>query len=338
MIKAADDLQLHVYNFWDHYIGLRSNSGEVLSHFRFVYDRFFCGSEFPEADSGGRAEKPVPCTIEAVDSIAENQILSLNDGNEFYELRCINIHEFDRDYYGEGSVPDPIAFITYLFLKNTYRIIRGYQLFHAAALSHNGQALILPALERMGKTTLSVQLVQSGMKFLSDEVACIDPERKVIKPYPRKLNLSEASCAMLHLPQWPDEWLRRSGAVETEWSVDIEQIVPGSLSPERPLTHIVFLRGFGETPRLDRVSASNALFKLYKFSFNPSPEPASQLFGFAPVLDGITCCDLVCAEPRKTADLLINFLDNRDTDYNDPRCISRSSPGYIAGLQKSSLV
>lgn len=311
MKKPTADLQLNVYNFWDHLIGLRSNSEKVLAHFQFVYGRFYYGNEFPEAETAGGAEKFAPCIIEAVDDIEENHRLLLNDGNDFYELRCRNIYEFDWDYYREGSVSDPIAFIAYLFLKNKYRIIRGYQLFHAAALSHNGHGIILPALERMGKTTLSVQLVKAGMKFLSDEVACIDPGRKVLKPYPRKLNLNEATCVMLNLPRWPDECLRRSGADGTEWSVDIEQIVPGSLSPECPLTHVVFLRGFGETACLEGVSPSNSLFKLFKYSFNPALRPASQLFKFAPVMDGVACWNLLCAEPEKTADLLVHQLENR---------------------------
>jgi len=313
MKRSAIGLHLDVYHFWGYRIGIRSNSDEILSHFRSVYGRFYNGEELSTPKANGQAESTQACIIEAVDNIASRQELLLNDGKEFYELRCKNLYEFDPAYYGKGSVPDPIAFITYLFLKNKYRIIQRYLLFHAAAISHNGQAIVLPAPERMGKTTLSVQLVKSGFKFLSDEVACIDPKRKILKPYPRKLNLNAESCDMLNLPEWPEESLRRSGADGTEWSVDIEQIVPGSLSPECFLSHIIFLRGFGETPRLEPVSSSNALFKLFKFSFTQASRPASQLYKFASIMDGVDCYNLVCAEPERTADLIMRTMDNRET-------------------------
>jgi hypothetical protein len=154
-------------------------------------------------------------------------------------------------------------------------------------------------------------LVKNGFKFLSDEVACIDPERQIIKPYPRKLNINASSCALLSLPQWPDQCLRRSGTDEFEWAIDIEHIVQDSLSAACPLAHIVFLRGFGETPRLEPVSASNALFKLFKYSLSPSARPAALLFKFSHLLNRVTCHNLICADVDKTARLIVKLADGQ---------------------------
>ena len=150
-MNAPDaDLTQDVYDFWGYRIGVRSNAEEVLSHFRSVYGRFYCRDQAHEKSAKGDPVDTVACTIEAIDNIASRQELSLNDGKEFYSLRCKSLYEFDQAYYGKGSIPDPIAFITYLFIKNKYKMIQGCQLFHAAAVSHRGRAVILPALEGMG--------------------------------------------------------------------------------------------------------------------------------------------------------------------------------------------
>jgi hypothetical protein len=311
-MKPTDSgISRDTYDFWGYRIGIKSNSEEVLSHFRSVYGRFYRENQAPGKSNKGISLSPIDCDIEAIDNIADHQELLLNDGKEFYSLRCKSLYEFDETYYGKGTIADPIAFITYLFLKNKYNMIQGYQLFHAGAVSHNGRAIILPAPEGMGKTTLSVQLVRTGFKFLSDEVACIAPDQKIIEPYPRKLNINASSCGLLNLPKWPDKYLRRSGTDETEWAIDIEQIVPNSLSPECPLAHIIFLRGFGETPRIEPVSASNALFKLFKFSLSPTTNPAALLFKFAPLMEAVTCYNLICADLDETAHLVMQLANGQ---------------------------
>lgn len=301
--KAYSDISKDIYDFWGYRIGIKSNSGEIRSHFRSVYERFY--SQNPD---GADATE---CDIEAIDNTADHQELLLNDGKESYSLRCRSLYEFDQAYYGEGTIADPIAFITYLFLKNKYTMIQRYRLFHAAAVSHNGKAIILPAPEGMGKTTLSVQLVRAGFKFLSDEVAGIAPDQQMVVPYPRRLNINSSSCNLLNLPEWPDKYLRKSGTDETEWAIDIEQIVPDSISPACPLAHIIFLRGFGETPRLEPMSASNALFKLFKFTLSPAKSPASLLFQFAPLMESVTCYNLICADLDKTTDLILQLTDGQ---------------------------
>ncbi|MFZ7111193.1 MAG: hypothetical protein ACOWYE_05875 [Desulfatiglandales bacterium] len=311
MNRSTTHLSLDVYDFWGYRIGIRSNSDEILAHFRSVYGRFYCNGQTPVKGLEGQTRETATCIIDAIDNIASDQILSLSDGKEFFSLRCKSLREFDQAYYGKSSIPDPIAFITYLFLKNKYRMIQGYQLFHAAAVSYNGRAVVLPAPEGMGKTTLTVQMVKAGFKFLSDEVACMDPERQMVRPYPRKLNINASSCALLKLPEYPEQYLRRSGTYEKEWAIDIEQIVPRSLSPACPLAHIIFLRGLGETPRLEPVSPSNALFRLFKYSFNPEPDPASLLFKFAPMMEGVTCHNLVSAGLMETARLVVELTDGR---------------------------
>jgi hypothetical protein len=301
-----------IYDFWGFRIGIRSNSDVILSHFRTVYERFYTEQCIDDEKADGYRADHVACTIEAIDNIADRQELSINDGREFYSLRCKSLYEFDQSYYGKGSIPDPIAFITYLFLKNKYKMITGYHLFHAAAVSRNGKAFILPAREGLGKTTLCVQLVRNGFKFLSDEVACIEPKKHIVEPYPRKLNLNASSCALLKLPQWPDTFLRRSGTDEMEWAIDIEQIVPESLSTSCPLGYIIFLRGFGETPRLERVSASNALFRLFKYSLSPAAKPAALMYKFAHLLDSVACFNLVCADIDETARLVVRLAESQE--------------------------
>lgn len=305
MDAQPDEVACDVYDFWGQRIAIKSNSDEILAHFRSVYGHFYNdGRAYPSEDG-------VACTIEAMDHISDRQELAVNDGEEFYTVRSKTLYEFDQAYYGKGKWPatDPLAFVIYLFLKNQYRLVRGYHLFHAAVVARNGRALVFPAPGGMGKTTLSVKLTINGFSFLSDEIAVIDPNQQIVEPYPRKLNINASSCDLLNIVPWPDRYLRRTGTDETEWSIDIEQIAPGCFSGACPLSYIVFLHGFGERPRLEYVSAAHALFKLFKYSFSPVPAPAAQMFHFAPVMDAVTCYNLVCGDLEETADLVSRLAD-----------------------------
>jgi hypothetical protein len=311
MTASTVDLTADIYDFWGHRIGIKSNSKEILAHFRSVYSRFHRGDQAKDKRMEDHRAETTLCTIEVIDRIAERHELTVNDGKEFYSLRCKTLYEFDQAYYGTGSIPDPIAFVTYLFLKNKYKLVKGHHLFHAAAVARNSRAVILPAPEGLGKTTLSVQLVKTGFQFLSDEIACIDPVRQMVEPYPRKLNINSSSCTMLGITNVSESSLRRSGNNGTEWAIDIEEILPGSLSPPCPLAHIVFLQGFGETPRLEYVSPSNALFRLFKYSFSPAAKSAALFYQFTPLMDRVTCHNLVCGNLEETARLVAQLADGR---------------------------
>ena len=93
---------------------------------------------------------------------------------------------------------------------------------------------------------------------------------------------------------------------------DIEDIVPSSLSGPSSLIYIVFLQGFGEKPRLQRISASNALFKLFSYSFNPDDNCPRLLYTYAPLIDSVDCYNLVVGDLGATAEIIRqNLFEDR---------------------------
>jgi hypothetical protein len=64
---------------------------------------------------------------------------------------------------------------------------------HAAALSVDGRAVALLGASGSGKSTLAAELVRRGFRYLSDEVAAIDPRTLSVTPVPLPLVLDPGS-------------------------------------------------------------------------------------------------------------------------------------------------
>jgi hypothetical protein len=169
----------------------------------------------------------------------------------------------------------------------------------------------------MGKTTLVLKLVTHGCKFLSDEVACFNPKLNIIEPFPRKVNIRHGSQGLLGLHLGPNTLDDSMGTGEWLWTLDIEDIATNSLSNPCAPTYILFLRGFGDRPRLEYISSSNALFELLKFSIGPVDDPGFLLFKFAPLLNKIKCFNLVIGDPDGTAELVMRLADRGEIVNSD---------------------
>ncbi|MEJ7584195.1 MAG: hypothetical protein WKF43_08940 [Acidimicrobiales bacterium] len=63
-------------------------------------------------------------------------------------------------------------------------------LLHAAAAERNGQAVLLPAPSHSGKSTMVTGLIANGFRYLTDDVAPLDPLRKLILPYPKPISVT----------------------------------------------------------------------------------------------------------------------------------------------------
>jgi hypothetical protein len=71
--------------------------------------------------------------------------------------------------------------------------IENHLLLHAGVVSKNGKAYIIYAPSGFGKTTLVLELVSRGYKFLSDEYCPVDLSDFSISPFPRRLGLKPDS-------------------------------------------------------------------------------------------------------------------------------------------------
>lgn len=70
-------------------------------------------------------------------------------------------------------------------------------ILHAASLSRNGRAVILPAPPGSGKSTLCAALAMRGWQLLSDELTILDLRTGAIQGLARPINLKNASIDIL---------------------------------------------------------------------------------------------------------------------------------------------
>jgi HprK-related kinase A len=72
-----------------------------------------------------------------------------------------------------------------------------YLIVHAAVVSRQGRAVILPAPPGSGKSTLCAALALQGWRLLSDELALIDPATGRVCALPRPISLKNASIDVI---------------------------------------------------------------------------------------------------------------------------------------------
>ena len=76
------------------------------------------------------------------------------------------------------------------FLQTLMDGLGSHLLLHAAALADGrGRATLLAAPSGHGKTSLTLELLGRGMRFLGDDYAPLDPEARTVHPYPRAVGL-----------------------------------------------------------------------------------------------------------------------------------------------------
>lgn len=116
--------------------------------------------------------------------------------------------------------------------------VQSHILVHAGVVACDGQGFILAADSFHGKTTLVLELVQRGFKFLSDETAALGRVDWRVHPFPRGLRIRPGSLELAGLtdaatgaPAWLGKIL-----------LDVEQLQPNSLGQAVPIRHVIVLR------------------------------------------------------------------------------------------------
>lgn len=147
-------------------------------------------------------------------------------------------------YEGERLVQDAMtpshAVSMVMWLLN--RVAAGttrYVVIHAGCVALDGRGIVLPGPMGSGKSTLVTALVLEGFRYLSDELAPLDPVTGRLHPYPRPIVLEPGSFRFF--PQ-----LRPSVAPELDdpgrWLVSADEVRPGSRGGPVPPGAIVFSR------------------------------------------------------------------------------------------------
>lgn len=120
--------------------------------------------------------------------------------------------------------------------------VKSHFLVHAGVVSYNDRGIILAADSGHGKTTLVLELVRRGFKFLSDEMAALARTDGTVEPFPRSLRIRPGTLervgfpeASIEAPIWLDKLI-----------LDINEIKPNSLGARTSLNHVIILRNPAE--------------------------------------------------------------------------------------------
>ncbi len=202
-----------------------------------------------------------------------------------------------------------------LAVNRVLRLQRDTLFFHAAAVSVRGSGVALMGPKGTGKTTLSLAVASHGHGFLGDEivgfrVASRDliPLRRAayIRPGPAA-GLVRAAVTRAHLPAetFPDGSVR--------WRAHVGRLLGTEPPSPVPLWGIVFLRGFGKSPRLTRLHAGRELLPWLtplacSLWGSSAQRRALQLMQ---MLSSVPCFALTAGPPDDTAELVAALVEDR---------------------------
>ncbi|HEY4347542.1 MAG TPA: hypothetical protein VGM80_08125 [Gaiellaceae bacterium] len=192
--------------------------------------------------------------------------------------------------------------------------LEGIYPIHAAALEHDGGALILSGRSNAGKTTLALRLLQDGLKLLSDELALSGPAGRTILPYRRSLHVRPGTPELIEELAFlaRERKLELGGGIE--WSLlpsELESVFPGCLGSASELSHVVLLgarAGSGTTARLEAVPAATAAVELVSATPAAAANFAAALDRMARLTDGARCVRLHPGSLEDSAALILEWL------------------------------
>lgn len=143
---------------------------------------------------------------------------------------------------------------------------------HSSALERNGKAIMIAAESGTGKSTTTWALLQHGFRYLSDELAPVDPVSLKVYPYPHALCLKAEPPGPYPLP---DETTR----TEKTLHVPVACLPATAATRPTPLQALLFLQRDpdADIPHYSEVSAAEASARLYANTLNALAHPGSGL-------------------------------------------------------------
>lgn len=308
------------FRFLNVSLQVRTDSEELLRFFQNSYQRFrsnaSSGHEFSVQmqtnDSLWRStfhsEKQEYGVLKTVDGFVfccknkesgSEKLTLFRNGRQQPISRADAIRNADVSHVAEDS-EHLFSFAQMALLNTLASLLPDYHLFHGAALTWNNRGFILAGAAGQGKSSLSLALVKHGCKFLSDDIACVNPTGNQLIPFPRKLNFRRRGIPIL-----------RNLMSESEINpgpVDMEKIVPGCSGDKASLRCLFLLRGITQQATINPVSQRHALLEALRLSHTPAQHPTQTIFRLAPLFNKIRCYELFAGDLDATAALICNQM------------------------------
>jgi hypothetical protein len=210
---------------------------------------------------------------------------------------------------------------------------RGQLAIHGAAVVHSGGAVVISGPSGSGKTTLALGLVERGMSLLSDEMAVIESDGRVL-PYRRSLHIRPGTPEMLSDADLVRHTLRFDTGNGEKWSVTPRQLaaaIPGSLAEASPMSHVLLV---GDQPTRTRPASLSpmppalAAVELCRSAPAAGRQFPAVLSRLGALLDGVRCARLELGALPDALDLVCAWLTDGETEQRHPTVRSEPSEAH----------
>lgn len=189
-----------------------------------------------------------------------------------------------------------------------------YLQIHASVVARNGVAIICPGQPGQGKTTLAAALLSRGWSYLSDEFALLDPDTRLVEPYPKALCVKAGSLDALRRMRLPIDADRvyYKGEKGRVAMLNPLKIRPDVVSGRCRVGMVILPEvNHSTTPVIERVSRAQMVFELTRCSFNFGKFRAPGFHLLADVVEKAGCYRLRCGHLATTCDLVETFFSRK---------------------------
>ncbi len=182
-----------------------------------------------------------------------------------------------------------------------------YLQLHAAAMIRDGIGVVLAGASGSGKSTLAAGLLSRGWRYLSDELALIDPDTLALRGFPKALCVKRGAFDVLESLSLP-LWRRRHYVKAFKGRVGYlnpRQVSAAAVGGSARVGFIVFPRYMGDRPpRLRPVKRAQALFSLQANMLNQRDFGPRSIPILGDLVRGAKCMALEVGALGRTCDTL----------------------------------
>ena len=189
-----------------------------------------------------------------------------------------------------------------------------YLQVHAAVLSRHGHGVLFAAQSGSGKSTLAAGLIARGWKYLSDEIALVDPRTLYVHPFPKALCVKSGAFAEvrnLDLPFCGKRYYVKGAKGQVAY-VNPLCLGADAIGKPCPVRYVILPRYVpGGAASLLRISQAQAAFELARNGMNRGAFRARAVSLFTEIAQGSQCFSLRTGPLAETGALLDALLDSR---------------------------
>ncbi|MET0728074.1 MAG: hypothetical protein ABWZ76_07215 [Acidimicrobiales bacterium] len=209
-----------------------------------------------------------------------------------------------------ASAPRPEGLVTPLVQQVNARAVDTWDagpVCHAGAVEHDGMAVVFPADQESGKTTLVTALVQAGFGYLTDEAAAFDQTAQVV-PFPKPLSIDPGSWPLFpHLQPHAD--LPTTQYRDQQWQVAPDDIRAGAVGHRSSAAWIVFPNyERGRPTVLQPIGRGEALMELTRHTFGFAERSRVRLDELAAIVQGASCHRLTVGSLEEACRLITSLV------------------------------